>query len=224
MISDLKLGFRMLRYGHGVKSNLIGGTLMLIAGVIMQTFSILSNGVVPNSSGVILLIGAMFPIQIIYSLSVSNLIQVSPAKKRMQTSVPAVMLGCCMLAIYLIHILNSAIITAVQPQKLQYTCNQTVELAFFAACMMCYLAVCYKYFFVSVIMFIAVYSYTLYSTTHSMTLLSVFRGNRTSLLLAAVTGIVIIIAGGFLQYGLSCLVYKAPMSKMAQGNMLRKTM
>lgn len=224
MISDLKLGFRMLRYGHGLKSNLIGGILMLAAGFFLQGVTILSNGDMPNPGSIFLLIGAMFPIQIIYSLSVSNLIQASPAKKRMQTSVPAVISGSCMLALYLIHVLISAAITAVQPQRLQYTCNQTVGLAFFAVCLMLYMAVCYKYFWVSFILFFAVYNYTYYSTTYSGTLSFGFRESRISLLLAAVTGIVIIIAGGFLQYGLSCLVYKAPMSKRAQGNMLRKTM
>lgn len=213
----------MLRYGHSVKTNLAGGIMMVVIGSILQSLNFASvNARLPGS--IFMLMGAMFPIQLLFSLNMSHLVQASPAKKRMQTSVPAVMSGCGMLAMYLVHVLIAVLLTAINPQLISYLCSETVLLALFAVILMLYLSVCYKYFWVSAIMFFAAYSYIYTVWGRSRSLFPEFGSGWVSLLFAAAVGIVLIAAGNLLQYGIFCLVYKVPLSKMAQAASLRKTL
>lgn len=223
MINDLKLGVRMLRYGHSVKANLAGGIMMVVTGLILQSLNVASvNAQVPGS--IFMLIGSLFPIQVLFSLNMSNFVQASPAKKRMQTSVPAVMSGCSMLAVYLLHVLIAVLLAAINPQLMSYLCSETVVLAFFAIILMLYLSACYKYFWGSAIVFFAAYFYIYTVLGRSRSLFPMLGSGWVSLLLAAAVGIVLIAVGNLLQYGVFCLMYKVPLSKMAQAASLRKSL
>ena len=52
--------------------------------------------------------------------------------------------------------------------------------------------------------------------------MSLFGQGLGGVALTALTGIGIVVLGGFLQYLISLLVYRAPMSKMAQAAPLRR--
>ena len=79
MIKQLKMGFKLLPYCHGVMANVISGLVMLVIGVWMEVHSL--NLTVPrtefnamqNLGGLMILIGAMWPLQMLISLNVPGM-------------------------------------------------------------------------------------------------------------------------------------------------------
>lgn len=226
MINDLKLGLKTIKYAHGVKSNLAGSIIMIAVGLFLYAVNIMMEGYIGVPGGIFMILSAMFPVQMIFSLSASNLVQSSPAKKRMQTSVPAMISCGGMLVMYVLYAGMGAVLAVVRPQNISKICNEFVTMSLFAFLIMLYIAVAYKYFWVSCIMFLGVYSFTYCGMVLGNGIMpdNMFSSDAGSFLLAMGIGLAIIVAGGFAQYGISLLVYKAPMSKMAQAASLRKSL
>lgn len=224
MMNNFKLGIKMLRYGSGLVSMMVCGVIFFVLGLLIyiwdKTFE--NAGL---SGDVLMMVLVMFPAQIIYSLSVSNLVQSSPVKKRMQTSVPATVTCFCVIALYLLLSLINGIMIIRHPEYIRAICVETVTMAVFVAFIMISIAVAYKHFWMSFIDGFAVY----YMIFARMTIVEkfqfeIFGSNAGSFVLALVIGLIIIVLGGIGQYGVSLLVYKAPMSKYAQSAAVRKEM
>lgn len=224
MMNNFKLGIKMLRYGSGLVSMMVCGVIFFVLGLLIyiwdKTFE--NAGL---SGDVLMMVLVMFPAQIIYSLSVSNLVQSSPVKKRMQTSVPATVTCFCVIALYLLLSLINGIMIIRHPEYIRAICVETVTMAVFVAFIMISIAVAYKHFWMSFIDGFAVY----YMISARMTIVEkfqfeIFGSNAGSFVLALVIGLIIIVLGGIGQYGVSLLVYKAPMSKYAQSAAVRKEM
>lgn len=215
---------KMLRYGSGLVSMTVCCSIFLVLGLLMTIgFAVL--GVAGGPGDVFLIIVVMFPTQVIYTLSISNLVQSSPAKKRMQTSVPATVDCFNMMILYLVNALCKGIVMTRHPELVGTICVEMVTLAGFAAFIMLYMGVGYKYFWTGIVPCIIVYYFT-YSRLDAVNKIrfGIFGNSAGSFALALVIGLVIIVLGGFGQYGLSLLVYKAPMSKYAQSATVRKEM
>lgn len=224
MMNNFKLGIKMLRYGSGLVSMMVCGVAFFVLGLLMNIWD-KTLGNAGLSGDVLMMILVMFPAQIIYSLSVSNLVQSSPAKKRMQTSVPATVTCFCVIALYLLLSLINGIMIIRHPEYIRAICVETVTMAVFVVFIMISIAVAYKHFWMSFIAGFAVY----YMISARMTIVEkfqfeIFSSNAGSFALALVIGLIIIVLGGFGQYGVSLLVYKAPMSKYAQSAAVRKEM
>ncbi|MCM1376802.1 MAG: hypothetical protein NC245_17135 [Muribaculum sp.] len=224
MMNDFKLGIKMLRYGSGMAPTMVTSVIFLVLGMVMNIMD-KALGVVGLSGDMIMIIMAMLPIQVIYSLSVSNLVQSSPAKKRMQTSAPAAVACICIIALYLLLSLANGIMAIAHPELIGAICVETVTIGMFAFCIMLSLGAAYKHFWVSIILGVVVY----FIISSRMTLVEklrfgIFADDAGSFVLALVIGLVLIVLGGFGQYGMSLLVYKAPMSKYSQSAILRKEM
>lgn len=224
MMNNFKLGIKMLRYGSGLVSMMVCGVAFFVLGLLMNIWD-KTLGNAGLSGDVLMMILGMFPAQIIYSLSVSNLVQSSPVKKRMQTSVPATVTCFCVIALYLLLSLINGIMIISHPEYIRAICVETVTMAVFVAFIMISIAVAYKHFWMSFIAGFAVY----YMISARMTIVEkfqfeIFGSNAGSFALALVIGLIIIVLGGFGQYGVSLLVYKAPMSKYAQSAAVRKEM
>lgn len=224
MITNLKLGWKTIKYAHGFKGNIAAAVIMAGFGLLISAAN-MAMGILGGLGGIFMIISAMFPAQLIYSLSMSALVQTSPAKKRMQTAVPAAITCSSMMVMYLFFVLVNVIMAAVKPEYAAQICSQLLSVSFFAFMIMLYVSVCYKYFWVSFVMFFAVYSFCFLGMAYESPLRSdIFGADAGSFLLAALIGLAVIAAGGFVEYGVSLLVYKAPMSKRAQAASLRKSL
>ncbi len=224
MINNFKLGMKMLRYGSGLVPMMIFGGIFLVVGLLVNICDKKLGGV-GLSGDVLMMILAMFPAQTIYSLSASNLVQSSPAKKRMQTSIPATVTCFYMIALYLLLALSNGLLMIGHPELIGAVCVETVSIAGFVVLIMAVIGVGYKYFWVTIMEGVAVY--LLLSVR--MTIVDKLRFDIVdksvgSFALALVIGLAVIVLGGFGQYGLSLLVYKAPMSKYSQSAVVRKEM
>lgn len=223
-MNNFKLGIKTLRYGSGIVYMTICGIIFFPLGLLMSIWDKVL-GVAGLSGDVLMVLLAMFPAQVIYSLSASNFVQSSPVKKRMQTSVPATVTCIYMIALYLLNSLINGIMIMGHPEYTAGICREMVTMAAFVVFIMVSIGVAYKHFWVSIILGIAVY----FMISSRMTLVNelrfgVFGNDPGSFVLALVLGLVIIVIGGFGQYGASLLVYKAPMSKYSQSAAVRKEM
>ena len=224
MIDNYKLGMKMLRYGSGLVGTIVCTIFFLVLGLAMN-IGYTSFGIAGTPGDIMLMVIAMLPVQVIYSLSVSNLVQSSPAKKRMQTSVPTTVTCFNMIALCLINSLFKGIAMTGPPEFIVTACSEMVTLAVFSALIMLYIAIAYKYFLANIIAGVMVYFFTsarLNAVNHIQ--LGIFDNSVSSFVLALAISLILIVLGGFGQYALSLLVYKAPMSKYAQSAAVRKEM
>ena len=218
MINNWKLGLKSLKYAYGIKPNFF---LMIVFMLISLVFYTIGPRI--NSrflGGYMLMCMAILPTQMVYSLSVSNIVQSSPLKKKMQTIVPAVFTCGNLVIMYLINVLIYGVMVWVHPESVLEMGNEVLLLALTMMVMSIYMGLAYKYFAVSVIMFLFVY-FSLY-IGKNFVILDQFGSGAVFFGIMALLGLASVVVGGVMQYWVSLLVYKAPMSKMAQVASLRK--
>lgn len=224
MINNYKLGMKMLWYGSGLVGMMVCCGIFLLLGLAMNIW-FTALGIMGSPGDLLLMLVVMFPVQVIYSLSISNLVQSSPAKKRMQTSVPATVNCFNTIILYLLNALCKFIVITGHPELIGTVCVEMVMLTGFVVLIALYIAVGYKYFLASIIAGIIVYIYIITRLNVINKIPSeIFGSSIGSFVRVMVIGLVIIVLGGFAQYGISLLVYKAPMSKYAQSAAVRKEM
>ena len=218
MINNWKLGLKSLKYAYGIKPNFFLMIVFLLISLVFYTIGPKINS--RFLGGYMLMCMAILPTQMVYSLSVSNIVQSSPLKKKMQTIVPAVFTCGNLVIMYSINVLIYGVMVWVHPESVLEMGNEVLLLAVTMMVMSIYMGLAYKYFVVSVIMFLFVY-FSLY-TGRNFVILDQFGSGVVFFGTMALLGLVSVVAGGFMQYLVSLLVYKAPMSKMAQVASLRK--
>ena len=225
MINDMKLGIRLLRYGYGIKMNLV---LLIVCTAADVLFFVLELAGITSSlggfmllDGYLLLACAMIPVQILFSLNAVDIVLASPVRKKLQTSVPAVMSLCATLAVYLIIVLKKAVIVLIHPDKTAQGAVGLAFLAFLAALIMVFTGVLYKSFAAFVVL---CFSLSGFISFFMMSLLrSDFLGeDMGALARGTLIGAVLILAGAALEYALSILFYKKPVSKKTLGGKLSR--
>lgn len=219
MINDMKLGIRLLRYGYGIKMNLV--LLIVCTAADVLFFALELAGITTPLDGYLLLACAMVPVQILFSLNAVDIVLASPVRKKLQTSVPALMSLCATLAAYLIIVLKKAVIILIHPDKTAQSAVMLSFLAFLAAVIMVFTGVLYKSFPAFLVM---CFSLPGFVSFFMMSLLrSDFLGeDMGALVRGALIGAVLILAGGALEYVLSILFYKKPVSKKTLGGKLSR--
>lgn len=222
MIKQLRMGLKMLRYAHGIKSCIVWCVIVLLLGVLFEVGADDSNSVFIGIYLVMML--AIWPLQLLVSLNVPNVVAASPWKKRIQTSVTALISFCgFLIAFAVVDVMEGNKFATGRIAAEDFTFN-VLFAACFAVLLMIYMAFSTKYFVVSTIGFIIVMSSSsIVINLMQYTDLAIF---HQSLHPAATVllGILFIILGAVLEYGISLLIYKVPVSKYAQMNSLRKKM
>lgn len=224
MINDLKLGLKTLRYGSNLVSQAICGIVFYVLGLTMSIGSKLFGVVLGATGDVFMIIAALFPAQMLYSLSVSKLVQSSPSKKRMQTSVPTIISAFCLMGTYLLCSLINGIIIAVHPEYTGAVCAEMLIMAIYAVIIQLSIGSAYKHFWVSIVLGVATYFFVDFQFISFRRGFEILGGAAGSFWQVLVLGLILIMLGSLGQYGLTLLVYKAPMSKYAQCGSLRKEM
>lgn len=223
MMRELKLGCRLLRYGYGLKTVCILAVVFLGCGIAYYVMGLTGGERFTAVSGVMLVCVAMLPTQVLQSLNVTSLVQASPAGKRMQTAVPAVVSCAGMIVAYLTVVLIRSIEVWGHPEGLYTVCN---ELLLQAACsmgIMIYMGIGYKYFVASSLLMVPFLWFVLLGGS----LIEVFSEENTAwggmaFGAAVLLGAAVVLLGGVFQYLLSLLLYRVPVSKIAQTASLRK--
>ena len=84
MLKDIKLGFKLLRYGYKLKLNIFMLAFFAIFGIASD---IMSKGT-SIIGGIYIMMCGMFTFQLIMSMDVSELIQSTSLKKKLQIYIP----------------------------------------------------------------------------------------------------------------------------------------
>lgn len=219
MIKKIEKELKLIRYANGLKLSVLAICVFLIVGILYQ-FS--SN--MRFFGDYFIAVTAINAIQIVFSLNVSGLIASSKHKKSMQTVLPAMV--CCgtSMITYLALGLKNLILYRAGRIDVEQLAGGMLYEAVLILVFMLYTAFCYKMFFIATAGFLIVF----FATYIGM---GVMNGtgmyNFTSSLPAGLTfilGIVVVAAGGFLQYLIFCLLYKLPISKNSQYSSVRKWM
>lgn len=228
MINDLKLGFKIMKYGHSAKLSIIGSIVLAVLGLVLCIISITAK--ISFLGGYILTLSVLLLLQLISTVNAANLVQSSPMKKRLQTSVPAFFSILMMLAAYLLNVVVVAVVVCTKPEEEVYCYTQIIYTAALMGMIMLYYGAVYKYFVASSIIFFTVFIFVYPSILSGDINEELYWSYMPyaepwqNFILTTVIGLAFILVCGVLQYLISLAVYKAPISKLALGARLRSQM
>lgn len=211
----MKLGFKLLRYAWGIKTTLLSGGIFFLLGLLSFTMSVQTWYL----GGYLLMVLAVYPAQLLSSLTVSNLVQTSPWKKALQTSVPTALTAGAFALTYGGALIISLLRLNARPEMREDMVMILVLFAFEIFLIMTYCGIAYKTYVLGTALFIIVFVIGS-SVIQIGAALGAFRG--VSVFGAACSGFAAMLLGSAVQYGLSLMLYKRALSKNAQYAGLRK--
>lgn len=223
MIKQLKMGFKLMRYAHGMLGCVFAGVIFFLIGIVIDLNATQTAGTMKYVGSFFILITAMWPLQLLYSIDVSNEVAVSPWKKKLQTSVSALVGAASFLVTYLIVLglswykYKSQMVTREEAVIELFLCAASILI------LLVYMGAALKYLVVSTILFFIAY-YALMIWINVDVVLHPGRFQDVSLVVASVAGFVALGIGALLHYGITLLLYKKPISKYSQLSALRKKM
>lgn len=213
---------KLLKFGIGVKSQIVFSVIFLVAGSLMEIFPVFGSEYMGIDVGAIfLLCSVMFPAQLIMSLGMSQWVQASPYKKKFQTSIPAKMTTFGNVIMFAWSVLLQVISTAMHGKTLADAANHLLLIGIWAFLILIFTGVCYKFFLLSMVV--------LYAITF---LIGMFGGIGMRFLVpqgffhpvaVIVIDLALILLGGLIQYGISMALYHVPLSKIAFGAAMRRS-
>lgn len=215
MIKNYKLGLKLLKYSYGIKQCVLFA--LLFAGIGILFFVVNSSGFLgPLYVG----LSAVYIMQLLSTLNISSLVQSSPGKKALQTSIPVLVGLPVYLLTYGLTVLIEMQLLRIGRTQVQDVVGALIFAGMIEMWMLVYCGLVYKWFWSSVIMFCTAAIFT--EPLRYLMEETVFP--YVSLWGAAVIGLVEILAGGCLQYLLSRMVYRLPIARAAQMRTLQKYM
>lgn len=227
MIKQLQMGFKLLKYTHGIATNIASLILIFVIGTYFELLPVLEPGIehryIINVGSYFIMMSALFILQMLISLNVPNVVAVSPWKKRIQTSVFALMV----IVSYGITFLPMLGMKYFKYSSGILTYSALVEelmlLPVMTILTIVYMAVALKYFVASTVIFFIILPVVM-GVQAVGPLVGWFSYAGISLGMAIALCVAAIFLGAALSYGVLCLLYKKPVSKYSQNNSLKKKM
>ncbi len=213
MIKLLKDGKEFYFSGHMAKSSLLLGLVYMLFGGLM------SYGV--PSGWLMIMVGVIWVAQVLFSVNATAFVKSSPRRKELETKIPALLGFVGNLITYAICIIFICLQSKfASEQNVRYFSGEVILIGVFVMVLCIFAALCYKGMIVATILFaVAVVGLSIFATNR---VLKIFA--EVPLPVSIVIGLVEIVIGAMLQYGVGCLLYKLPLSKYAQSAKLRKLM
>lgn len=217
MIAEIKRGIRLIRYGYGVKLNLIGGILLCIIGLVIccvASDSFIMIGVL------YMMLGPFMAVQVMYTLLYAGLVGASPRRRGIEILIADWIDIITGFIGYVVFMVATVVRVNMAPEQAQNIMQGILLGSVGSAMVFICFGVCYKYYWQSMILFFIVY-FMVYG--FGMALINIA---QVTLNMAWTAGgsLLFIAAGVFLSCVLRRLVYKKSLSPMACGTSLRKAM
>lgn len=220
LAEKMRFTIKCMRYSLRLKINLIGLVFMTVLGLVYEILDF-SNGV---GGSYFILISAMYPAQLLYSVCMSQLVQASPYKKALTTSIVTLLTFCSGLIFYLLVIGVKSVWVVLDPSQAGRRAGEILAAGLFLVMIEIYTAVVFRYFWGGIILLsaimVGVYSSIISTDGIFHSLGQLF--SRCPLPAAIVLGLCLALLGGLLQYGMSLLLYNRPISKRAIYGVLRQ--
>lgn len=221
----------MLRYAFGIKGNSVAAVILVIAGLVLEFISHGTNFL--GSFFVVVL--SMFPVQFLYSISLSDHVASSPYRKRLQTSMPALMNLTLNIGIFTLLNIIKAVEIYLFPEDAELIIGSLIMLSIAELILAIYTGIVFKYYILATIILVVFFSifggmggwimafqeqvYSFYSVFTAMGY--IFMG-KLPFVGAVVTSYVLLFVGAGFQYLVSLAIYRKPLSKRAQGAAMRR--
>lgn len=215
-MNNLKMGMKLLRYTYGIRMSVGFSIVFLIVGIAI--YFVMPAGWF--AGGFFLMAVGMWPLQMLFSMVVPDVVQASPWKKAVQTKVlPRIGMACMSVTNCIVFLLN--LITLSQNPGLEDAMSAVMLYTGICAIMLlCYMAGALKYFNISTAIFLVLYLVIMWSDAFFSTIIDL----QIPYPLAVIISFGLIWLGGALSYVIYCLLYRRPVAKGAQLNGLKKMM
>lgn len=221
MMHDLKMGFQIMKYGLNAGYIAFALVVCLVASVLFGLF--LPVGM----SGLYLGLAVLLVAQLIFSVSVSTMVQTSPQRKRLQTTIPTLMSGIALVMVNTISLFftwigykrienntNPFLIITMESGELEagilFTSGLMIFIMLFEFCSM-------KYMWLSTILFLTGF----WGGFHYIR-----QGEISYPIMPTWVAVVLsygmIVLGCVVLYGVSCATYKKDYSKQTFETMLKR--
>lgn len=215
MFKNLKLGIRMLKYGFRSRSMLVMGVVFFCFGVLFTT---LFSNIGYFMGATYFMVTGIFCESSVTSLGITGLVQSSPKKKALHTSVPVALNISWFYITYFVFMFIRLVMWRAGGQEMQP--GEPVMYGLLAIICMVYGLGCYKLFYVAVCFFVLTFFPLCWGGEELIC--QALAG--VPLWVAVLIGLAEILLGACIQYGLYRLAYRLPIDKMSVNVSLRKLM
>ncbi|MCR4992361.1 MAG: hypothetical protein K6A45_04890 [Lachnospiraceae bacterium] len=229
-MKDLVKYFKMMKYALQAKMIFILAIIFFVLGLLFEFGDFSDHNSSYSLSCLYLALTAMYFYQLVFSTTVSKLVQSSPMKKKLQTVGPAAVTLITSLLTFTVYVVIRLI--RITPQFLEDNgttyANAYSTILFMAVwyfLFSAYLSISYKSYIISiVIVAVSVIAVLVFGSTTdifiNITDKLLIGGSNPVLLIAVSLGIILI--GSLVGYVISLLLYKMPISDMAVRYALRQ--
>ena len=220
MIENVKLIFTLQKFGFQRRLQLGSMVIFYLIGVVIElaTRGIFWLGMF------FMMMAPMYMMQVIYSMCMSTLVTASPYGKRIQTSIASCGDLIFSLVSMTIIVIMKAVEVALFPQQKDALISIFVILSVMMLVLHIYIAFVYKFYVLSIVLlFVIIWPISFYmgysvSGSSSFSLPTIPVSFAGAVLIAYASTLI----GVGLQCVLAKLIYRAPLSKYAQGAAMRK--
>ena len=205
------MGFRLMKYGYRIKMNVIFMLVILALGIVAE---ITSEGT-SFLGGFYLMMTGMFAYQLIMSMDISEMVQSSAAKRKLQVGLPVVASTVVYLASYTFLLVERVILIHQNPQSKEELLYTLFTILLIMITVYIFSSICYKYFVAGFILFLILFigvdtgAVILWNNGIGAWLCQIGLG------WLAVLGYAVVLLGGGIEYLLGSLLYRKPLSEFA---------
>jgi hypothetical protein len=216
MFNQIKLGIKLWKYAISAKSQIVCAIIFFLLGAVLEIGD-QGTGVI---GGYYIVLSSMFITQLIVSVDFSTMVQASPYKKKLQTSIPVLVSTPVMLVTYtFLALLRVYFFQASSEDESRLEIKSgLLVIGVLLWLSSIYMGICYKYFLAAMVGLCVVIMPIASIGTNLDT------GFVEHIPMAAIVaaGYVLILLGQFLAYLLSRLAYRKDLSKYAFGAAMRR--
>lgn len=211
MLKDLKMGFQLMKYGYKIKMNVIMMVVILALGIVAE----ISSKGTSFIGGFYLMMTGMFAYQLIMSMDISEMVQSSAAKRKLQVGLPVVASTVVYLASYTFLLVERVILIHQNPQSKEELLYTLFTILLIMITVYIFSSICYKYFVAGFILFLILFigvdtgAVILWNNGIGAWLCQIGLG------WLAVLGYAVVLLGGGIEYLLGSLLYRKPLSEFA---------
>ena len=211
MLKDLKMGFQLMKYGYKIKMNVIMMVVILAFGIVAE----ISSKGTSFLGGFYLMMTGMFAYQLIMSMDISEMVQSSAVKRKLQVGLPVVASTVVYLASYTFLLVERVILIYQNPQSKEELLYTLFTILLIMITVYIFSSICYKYFVAGFILFLILFiavdtgAVILWNNGIGAWLCQIGLG------WLAVLGYAVVLLGGGIEYLLGSLLYRKPLSEFA---------
>lgn len=211
MLKNLKMGFQLMKYGYKIKMNVIMMVVILALGIVAE----ISSKGTSFLGGFYLMMTGMFAYQLIMSMDISEMVQSSAAKRKLQVGLPVVASTVVYLASYTFLLVERVILIHQNPQSKEELLYTLFTILLIMITVYIFSSICYKYFVAGMILFLILFigvdtgAVILWNNGIGAWLCQIGLG------WLAVLGYAVVLLGGGIEYLLGSLLYRKPLSEFA---------